>query len=143
MRSNRQFKGVCLAVVSALLLATTTNANHHDVFKVATTEDQVEGTLRGQRKRIRTNQFRNVAEEATNSENTTDQHHRRAQTLIEKMNQRVDKIGIDSYYNPEPMPDKPQLMQLTNRAKKAGWEVFFADADEEMDFDLRIMSMVS
>ena len=60
--------------------------------------------------------------------------------MVEEMNQRVDKIGIDTFYNPKPKPNRSGLMQVTNRMNKVAWELYY---DEDIKQELRFLSMVS
>ena len=147
MKRNRQTtKSVWLAVVSALFLADTNASHHHEVYRVPTPEDQVEeGSLRGQRKRRSTQQLHGLTEEASSTQprrlrRSLDNNQRRTQTLVEEMNQRVDKIGIDTFYNPKPKPNRSGLMQVTNRMNKVAWELYY---DEDIKQELRFLSMVS
>ena len=147
MKRNQQSKSVWLAVVSALFLAdTNASHHHHEIYRVPTPEDQVqEGSLRGQRKRRSTQQLHDLTEDTTSTHprrlrRSLENNQRRTQTLVEELNQRVDKIGIDTFYNPKPKPNRPGLMQVTNRLNKVAWELYY---DEDIKQELRFLSMVS
>jgi hypothetical protein len=64
--------------------------------------------------------------------------------MIENLNQRVDKIAIDTFYNPEPKPNRSAVSTNTMRLNKIATELFF---DEELLGDMMTnnfrMSMVS
>lgn len=53
--------------------------------------------------------------------------------MIEDLNQRVDKIAIDTFYNPEPEPNRSAVSTKTLRLNKIATELFF---DEELLGDM-------
>jgi hypothetical protein len=129
MQRKRNNK-LLLAISSALLVFNSHAAHHHEVYRVV--EEAIpEGSLRGQRKRNE-----GLATEAApprRLRNGAAKNQRRAQTMIEDLNQRVDKIAIDTFYNPEPEPNRSAVSTKTLRLNKIATELFF---DEELLGDM-------
>eukprot|EP00980_Cylindrotheca_fusiformis_P003067 scaffold713_cov131-Cylindrotheca_fusiformis.AAC.25 len=137
MQRKRNNK-VLLALSSAILIFSS-HAAHRDIFEVTTEE----GSLRGRRKS--SNEFHDAEALAPRRfRNGAAQNHRRTQTALEQLNQRVDKIAIDTYYNPERDPNRPSVNTNALRLNKVATELYF---DEEFMGGLLAeeaqMSMVS
>jgi hypothetical protein len=126
---RKRNNNLLLAISSALLVFNSDAAPHHEVYRVA--EEAIpEGSLRGQRKHH--DGLADVATEAApprRLRNGEAKNQRRAQTMIEDLNQRVDKIAIDTFYNPEPEPEPNRSIVSTNtlRLNKVATELFFDD----------------
>lgn len=134
---QKRTRRILLGIATSLLISNSNAARHHrQLYEVeSAAEDLSQQSLRARRESFRREEDA-IHEEDIESQSRRlrraskqNQKQRRTQTLIENLNARTHKIGVETFYHADPLPNRPLVETTGMRLNKVAQELF---EDEEM-----------
>lgn len=151
--TQKRTRRVLLGIATSLLFSNS-HAVRQSLFEVESSgsSSSPQQSLRARRESfkkeedaIEAEETRRIRKSASIEQNDHQQHHRRTQTMIETLNHRTHRVGVDSFYHRDPKPNRPLVETSGMRLNKVAEELFLDDKmlGEMLEVTMNQFSMVS